>query len=63
MGDHSVDLGASVTHSSLGKAHRAASQPRRPKPSVAERANDLIRRRRRPPRELPVGRCVRVGEW
>jgi len=52
-GDHSVDLGASVTPSSLGKAHRAASQPRRPKPSVAERAKALIRRRRRPPTGLP----------
>ena len=52
-GDHSLALGASVTSKSLGKALRAASQPRRPEPSVAERAMALIRRRRRPRKDLP----------
>ena len=64
-GDPSLVLGASATSKSLGKAHRAASQPRRPKPRVAERTKVLIRRRRRPPKDLPsAAACAWVsGEY
>ena len=65
VSDHRLVIGASVTPKSLGKALRAASHPRRPKPSVAERAKDLIRRRRRPPKDLPsAAACAWVsGEY
>ena len=62
MSDHSLVIGALVTPKSPEKALRAASHPRRPKPSVAERAKTLIRRRRRPPKGLPsAAACTWVG--
>jgi len=62
MSDHSLVIGALVTPKSPEKALRAASHPRRPKPSVAERAKTLIRRRRRPPKGLHR-RPLRARGW